>query len=61
MNNFLTYSENFRLAYAYYFSKIYIVFCRIRYENTKFTVSFPGKAMLKLKIFQNPARFDKLD
>ena len=29
--------------YAYYFSKNYIVWYRIRQDNSKFTVSFPGK------------------
>ena len=33
---------------------------RIRQENTKFTVSFPGKAMLKLKNIPKPARFSRL-
>ena len=36
-------------AYAYYFSKICIVYYRIRQENTKFTVLFSGKTMFKLK------------
>ena len=36
-------------AYVYYFSKIYIVRYRMRQENTKFTISFPGKIMLKFK------------
>ena len=36
-------------ACAYHFSKIYIVCYRIRQENTKFTVLFPGKTMFKFK------------
>ena len=34
------------------FSKLYIVYYKTRQENTKVTVSFPGKTMLKLKIIQ---------
>ena len=30
---------------------------KIRQDNTKFTVSFPGKTLLKKKEVQNPARF----
>ena len=48
----LKYNKLIGQAYAYYFSKIYTVYYRIRQVNTKFTVSFPGKQYLSSKIFQ---------
>ena len=32
----------------------------ISHENENFTVSFPGKTMLKFKIIQNPARLSNV-
>ena len=46
---------------AFYFSKVHILCYRIRQDNTKFTVSFPGKLFLGSKIFQNPAKFSNLE
>ena len=57
MKNSLKYILSIGHAYAYYFSKIFIKFYRIRQENTNLTVSFPGVSRQNsIKVFQNPAR-----